>query len=109
MTRMEFLELEPSDARWSEVLASTPHDIYHHPAYVALEAKRTGSRPMAGYVRWDSGALLVPLLARGPEDGSGVLDAVSPYGWAPVTGFTGTAKAIGLRVMPPSGTVLMVR
>lgn len=82
MTRMEFLELEPSDARWSEVLASTPHDIYHHPAYVALEAKRTGSRPMAGYVRWDSGALLVPLLARGPEDGSGVLDAVSPYGYA---------------------------
>jgi hypothetical protein len=33
----------------------------------------------------------------------------SPFGWEPVAGFTGTAKAIGLRVMPPAGTVLMVQ
>ena len=33
----------------------------------------------------------------------------SPYGWAPVTGFTGTAKAIGLRVMPRQGTMLKVQ
>ncbi len=35
--------------------------------------------------------------------------SASPYGWAPVAGFTDTAKAIGLRVMPRPGTVLMVQ
>ena len=34
---------------------------------------------------------------------------VSPYDWAPVASFAGTAKAIGLRVMPRPGTVLMVQ
>ncbi len=33
----------------------------------------------------------------------------SPHGWALVTDFSGTAKAIGLRVTPPPGTVLMVQ
>lgn len=36
-------------------------------------------------------------------------NAVSPYGWAPVTGFTGTARAIGLRIVPRPGTLLMVQ
>ncbi len=33
----------------------------------------------------------------------------SPYGWAPVADFTGTAKAIGLRVFPRQGTILLVQ
>lgn len=33
----------------------------------------------------------------------------SPYGWEPAAGFAGTAKAIGLRVMPPPGTILLLQ
>ena len=33
----------------------------------------------------------------------------SPFGWTPVADFTGTAKSIGLRVMPPPCTVIMLR
>ena len=32
-----------------------------------------------------------------------------PYGWTPVADFTGAAKAIGLRVLPPPCTVLLVQ
>ncbi len=33
----------------------------------------------------------------------------SPYGWTPVADFTGTAKALGLRVLPPPCTIFMVQ
>lgn len=81
---LEFSWLEPSDVRWWEILGHTPHDIYHRPEYVVLEAKRTGTRPGACLVRWESGALLVPILSREQPatDGSESLDAVSPYGYA---------------------------
>jgi hypothetical protein len=36
-------------------------------------------------------------------------ETASPFNWTPVADFTGTAKALGLRVLPPPCTIFMVQ
>ncbi len=73
------------DKRWRDFLQIAPHDFYHLPEYVALEADQEGGRGTAFYARHGSAKLLVPLLLRdlppklnAPKDWSG---AINPYGY----------------------------
>lgn len=80
---METLLLAPGDPRWEEALASLPHDIYHLPAYLRVEAARVGGEPLAVWIREGEERLLLPLVLA-PTAGArqeGALDALSPYGY----------------------------
>ncbi len=82
MANIEYIEIDPDDVRWRDALAACEHDIYHLPGYVALEAARTGTRAAAGYVCWDTGAMLVPYLVREVPGHPELTDVVSPYGYS---------------------------
>lgn len=82
-TSAEFIAAD--DARWHDFLAKNPHDFYHLPKYVALEADRVGGEATAFYAEHGAAKLLVPLLLRelppqlqAPGDWR---DAVNPYGY----------------------------
>lgn len=74
----------PDDPRWGAALAALPHDFYHLPGYVRLEARRLGGEPVAFLADRGGDRFLLPLILR-PIDpgagGEGLLDAVSPYGY----------------------------
>lgn len=77
--------LEPDDPAWPSLLGLMPHDLYHLPGYVAVEAQRIGAEAMGFWARAGERAFFVPVLLRHcpPLGGSGVgrMDAVSPYGY----------------------------
>lgn len=80
MTSIDAL-IGPEDPRWSAALDRVPHDFYHLPGYVALEAARQGGEPLA-YVRSTAGATLVqPLVRRALPAGARGWDATTPYGY----------------------------
>lgn len=89
MPRFTFAELGLEDERWVRFLADVPHDVYHLPAYLALEGKRMGGKATAALVEWGDEALLVPYVARDIE-GMAARDLSSPYGYS---GFLTTADA----------------
>jgi hypothetical protein len=85
---VDVAHLELGDPRWSGALARLPHDFYHRPEYVGLDADWNHARPMAFLARAGEAELFVPYLLRrceglGPEPaGAGaVYDVVSPYGY----------------------------
>jgi CelD/BcsL family acetyltransferase involved in cellulose biosynthesis len=78
--------VEPSDPRWAETLARVPHDVYHLPDYVAVEARRQGGRALAYFAAEGEHRLLIPLVVRPIEPAAGGplgawWDATSPYGY----------------------------
>jgi hypothetical protein len=76
--------LDPDSPAWAEALPKLAHDMYHEPAYVLLDAKLYGGRAAAFHYQDDGGRLLMPLILR-DIPGTGLRDAVSPYGYpAPV-------------------------
>ena len=98
--------LETGDTAWAEALRRVRHDVYHHPDYVKL-AEGT---PAA--FRYDEGdhLMLLPLLLR-PVPGTGLRDAVSPYGYpGPVStghppGFWDRAASALVEVLRCQGVV----
>lgn len=77
--------IAPDDKRWRDFLAIAPHDFYHLPQYVALEADHEGRQATAFYAEHGGTKLLIPLLLRdlppelkAPDDWH---DAVNPYGY----------------------------
>jgi len=76
----------PDDARWAEILAQVPHDFYHLPAYVQLEARQSGGEAMAFYARRGNAQFLIPLILKRPPFSRDISpawkDATSPYGYA---------------------------
>ncbi|GIF38456.1 GNAT family N-acetyltransferase [Actinoplanes xinjiangensis] len=72
--------LEPADPAWADALRRVHHDVYHLPGYVTLDAHLSGGTPVA--FRYDEmgQVLLLPLVLR-PVPGTGLRDAVSPYGY----------------------------
>jgi hypothetical protein len=85
---VDVAHLELDDPRWSEALARLPHDFYHRPEYVGLDADWNHARPMAFLARAGEAELFVPYLLRrceglGPEPAGAepVWDVVSPYGY----------------------------
>lgn len=76
---VDFVTVE--DRTWADALDHCPHDLYHLPAYVRLEADWVGARPIA-FVHGDGPhVMLVPLLERSTPGGVGY-DAVTPYGYS---------------------------
>ena len=75
--------LSPSDPRWSEMLSNQVHDFHHLPAFVSLEAERSGGQARALMIEEGEGQLLIPLICRALPDHLGVSgqDAISPYGY----------------------------
>lgn len=98
MTMAEGALLAPGDPAWPDALRRVHHDVYHLPSYVALDARLCGGEPVA--FRYDEmgQVFLLPLVLR-PVPGTGLRDAISPYGYpGPVsdvppsdTGFWGRA------------------
>ena len=85
---MHVAHLEIDDPRWPEALARLPHDFYHRPEYVGLDADWNRARPRAFLARAGDAELFVPYLLRrcdalGPQavDGETASDVVSPYGY----------------------------
>jgi hypothetical protein len=75
----------PDSDAWRSFLFRTPHDFYHLPEYVHLDAEHQGGRAVAFLAEDDERGLLVPLIVRpiglpsrddGPE-----YDAIGPYGF----------------------------
>jgi hypothetical protein len=72
--------LTPRDADWARMLADTPHDFYHLPAYVEAEAA-AGGEACALYVEENGARLLVPFVRQALAGAPGRSDLTSPYGY----------------------------
>lgn len=72
--------LQPGDTAWTDALERVRHDVYHLPSYVTQDARLSGGTPAA--FRYDEAdhVLLLPLVLR-PIPGTGLRDALSPYGY----------------------------
>jgi CelD/BcsL family acetyltransferase involved in cellulose biosynthesis len=89
---MRAVLLAPGDQRWSEVLSSTRHDLYHLPGFVELETRwHEPGAPSAFVATEDDRVFLVPLVVRSIPpaiaDGEAWLDATGPRGYpGPIAG-----------------------
>ncbi len=77
--------LKPDDPRWTEVLASVPHDFFHLPGYVDAYAAMLDGEPLLLLLDAGRSGLAVPLVKRslapfGPAFAD-YHDVVSPYGY----------------------------
>jgi Acetyltransferase (GNAT) domain len=80
----------PQDPQWKETLQKLPHDAYHLPEYVEIEARRNDAIAEAISITQGDHLLFVPYLLRpcspllgdGSTDGnSSIYDVSSPYGY----------------------------
>jgi Acetyltransferase (GNAT) domain len=88
MVDLEILHPERDRSRWSELLQTLRHDVYHLPDYVQLEAMRLQSEAEAMVVRQGDDLLFLPYLVRSccdlfqaVEDRENTFDVISPYGY----------------------------
>jgi hypothetical protein len=72
--------LHPAAREWKEALQQTPHDMYHVPDYVVLDAQLYGGVPTAFCYAEGDRRLLLPLIVR-DVPGTDLRDALSPYGY----------------------------
>ena len=78
--------LDISDNSWLEILNRLPHDVYHLPEYVALEAQRTNTIPQAFILEDGDCLFFIPYLLRSCADiarsqNLDIYDVFSPYGY----------------------------
>jgi Acetyltransferase (GNAT) domain len=81
--------ISTSDSIWQECLQDLPHDFYHLPGYLELEANRSTAKPEAIVIRDGSAMFFLPYLVREcPESiattewgKEKIYDAISPYGY----------------------------
>ena len=70
---------------WLETLKRLPHDVYHLPEYVALDAARTQTLPEAFLLQEEDKLFFVPYLLRSCTDidvrFTEIYDIISPYGY----------------------------
>lgn len=85
---MELKILDLSSDLWSKSLRKVRHDIYHLPAYLALEAKRVDAIPKAILITEREQVFFLPYLLRRLDKlveseliTQESFDAVSPYGY----------------------------
>ena len=82
--------LEPAAREWKETLQHVAHDMYHVPEYVVLDARLYGGVPAAFHFEKGGRRLLIPLIVR-EIPGTGLRDAISPYGYPGPVGSSGDA------------------
>ncbi|WP_204140179.1 GNAT family N-acetyltransferase [Halomicronema sp. CCY15110] len=94
---MQLTFLSPNHPQWSALLRDVPHDIYHLPGYLTLEAQRLNTLPEAALITEGAAAILLPYLLRSDRGALAndelmpeVFDVASPYGYA---GFVQNAAA----------------
>jgi len=78
--------LDVNHPSWLATLEQLPHDVYHLPEYVALDAKRTATTPEAFLLQDGARIFFVPYLLRScadivESDQAEVYDVISPYGY----------------------------
>lgn len=81
--------VSPTDSLWQELLESLPHDFYHLPGYLALEATRYNATPQAIIIRSNDKVFFLSYLIRDCSDilnksnyqFNRIYDVVSPYGY----------------------------
>ena len=78
--------LDIKDPSWSKVLNKIPHDVYHLPEYVSLDAERTQTTPEAFLLEDGDKIFFVPYLLRSCADiysaeQTEIYDVISPYGY----------------------------
>jgi hypothetical protein len=86
---MNIQVVSPTDAAWQECLNSTPHDFYHLPEYLELEAQRHDAFAEAIILKDGEAVFFLPYIIRDcdriaatPQFGSDrIYDAISPYGY----------------------------
>ncbi|MEL6931213.1 MAG: GNAT family N-acetyltransferase, partial [Cyanobacteria bacterium J06600_6] len=83
---MNIVTLDVNHPLWSSTLEQLPHDVYHLPDYVDLDAKRTETTPEAFLLEEDDKIFFAPYLLRSCGDILGstetkVYDIISPYGY----------------------------
>jgi hypothetical protein len=72
--------LGPDDREWVEALSQLRHDVYHLPEYARIDARLTGSSPLAFWYTDRGHVWLLPLVLR-PIPDSPLCDVASPYGY----------------------------
>lgn len=72
--------LSVSDGKWIDALHHASHDVYHLPAYSAIDAELRSGEAVAFLYIEGSTYLLIPLILR-IIPRSDLLDAASPYGY----------------------------
>lgn len=85
---MNIQVIDTDNSLWTKTLTQVPHDIYHLPEYVELEAKRIQSIPEAILLTEGEKIFFLPYLLRRCDDlfsnelsNTEVFDVVSPYGY----------------------------
>ena len=83
---MNIVTLDVNHPSWLATLEQLPHDVYHLPDYVALDAQRTETIPEAFLLQEDDKIFFVPYLLRSCGDiieaeDTEVYDIISPYGY----------------------------
>ena len=83
---MDIVTLDVNHPLWLATLEQLPHDVYHLPDYVALDARRTETLPEAFLLQDDDKIFFAPYLLRSCTDiansfGAEVYDIISPYGY----------------------------
>jgi Acetyltransferase (GNAT) domain len=81
---MRIQSLQLADPLWNKILQKLPHDIYHLPDYVEIEAKRLNATAQACAIAEGDHLFFLPYLLRScheiaPELGG--WDVISPYGY----------------------------
>lgn len=83
---MNITTLDVNNYLWLETLSQLPHDVYHLPDYVALDARRTQTLPEAFLLQDEDKIFFAPYLLRSCSDiadaaQTEVYDIISPYGY----------------------------
>ena len=83
---MNVVTLDVNHPLWLATLEQLPHDVYHLPDYVALDASRTETRPEAFLLQEDDKIFFIPYLLRSCSDiaessAMEICDIISPYGY----------------------------
>lgn len=81
---MQIATLDIDHPLWSETLQHIPHDVYHLPEYVALDARRTKTIPEAFLLQDEDRIFFAPYLLRSCadiDDSTDIYDIISPYGY----------------------------
>ncbi|AFY93784.1 GNAT family N-acetyltransferase [Chamaesiphon minutus] len=81
--------LSPTDSAWQECLNDLPHDFYHLPGYLELEAQRHCGHPEAIIINDGEQVFFLPYILRnchqtldiGRLGGEPIYDVISPYGY----------------------------